>query len=127
MDNNRKIARSRYALIAIKAGNRTKKTNCSHKALNRNATMAEDKDGYPAELEKEGPYKVGARVRIDAGRYEGFFGEVVGYSDKGRWVCVRCRWTDDEASVDYVTGKFSRHQVHDFWALTDNVGWYDPR
>jgi hypothetical protein len=89
--------------------------------------MAEDKDGYPAELEEEGPYKVGARVRIDAGRNEGFFGEVVGYFDKGRWVCVRCRWTDDEASVDYVTGKISRHQVQEFWALTDDAGWYDPR
>ena len=83
--------------------------------------------GYPLELEEEGSYKLGARVRIDAGRNEGFFGEVVGYTDKGCWVCVRCRWTDDEASVDYVTGKFSRHQVQEFWALTDDVGWYDPR
>ncbi len=89
-----------------------------------------DKDthpGYPLELEKEGPYPLGARVRIDAGRNEGFCGEVVGYTDKGRWVCVRCKWTEWEASVDIVTGKISCNKVEELWALTSNVGWYDRR
>jgi hypothetical protein len=88
-----------------------------------------DKDthpGYPLELEEEGPYKLGARVRIDAGQNEGFLGEVVGYTDKGRWVCVLCRWTEFEESVDIVTGKISKQNVEELWALTSNVGWYDP-
>jgi hypothetical protein len=87
-----------------------------------------DKDthpGYPLELEKEGPYPLGARVRIDAGRNEGFCGEVVGYTDKGRSVCVHCRWTDWEVSVDIITGKFSRNHEEELWALTSDVGWDD--
>jgi hypothetical protein len=102
------------------------------KALNRNATMAEEKGGlhkagYPCKLEEEGPYKLGARVRIDDGQNEGYYGEVVGYTDKGRWVCVRCRWTEFEASVDIITGKISKYKMEELRALTGDVGLYDPR
>jgi hypothetical protein len=77
--------------------------------------------------EADGPYKLGALVRIDGGLNQGYCGQVMGYSGNGRWICVFCRWEEDEESVDIVTGKISRYKEEQLWALTSDVGLYNPR